>query len=218
MNVLGVETSCDETAAAVVRNGRVVLSSVVASQFSTHKPYRGVVPELASRAHIENVNRVIEQAMADAHLDFDDLDGMAVTDGPGLVGSLLVGKMAAQTLAAAPPATLFGVDHIEGHLLSALISHPRLVPPFLALIVSGGHTELIDVDGSDVTDASATRATTRPAKPTTRWPRCWASTSRAGPPSTNWPEKDTRGVLIRPGLAEGNARLFLQRSENRRPV
>ena len=145
MNVLGIETSCDETAAAVVRNGRAVLSSVVASQFQIHERYRGVVPELASRAHIKNINAVVGKALSASRSTFRSIDGIAVTVGPGLIGSLLVGKMAAQTLGWLHRLPCVGVNHIEGHILSALISHPRLEPPFLALVVSGGHTELIDV-------------------------------------------------------------------------
>jgi N6-L-threonylcarbamoyladenine synthase len=146
LNVLGIETSCDETAAAVVKNGRIVLSNVVARQFKVHGRYQGVVPELASRAHVENLNAVVEKALSRARTPFGKLGGIAVTVGPGLVGSLLVGKMAAQSLGWLHRLPCVGVNHLEGHILSALMAHPTLKPPFLSLIVSGGHTELIDVD------------------------------------------------------------------------
>lgn len=147
MIVLGIETSCDETAAAVVKDGRMVLASVVATQFDVHKRYRGVVPELASRKHVENINTVIDKAIHASRQSWDDFDGIAVTVGPGLVGSLLVGKVAAETLGWLHELPCIGVNHIEGHALAALITHPTLKPPFLSLVVSGGHTELIDVRG-----------------------------------------------------------------------
>lgn len=141
MNILAIETSCDETAAAVVKDGRRVLSSVVSSQIKTHAPYSGVVPEIASRAHVTVVNQVIEKALAGK----PKLDAIAVTIGPGLVGSLLVGKMTAETLGWIWSLPVYGVNHIEGHLLSPLLSDPTIKPPFLGLVVSGGHTELIHV-------------------------------------------------------------------------
>jgi N6-L-threonylcarbamoyladenine synthase len=142
MIVLGIETSCDETAAAVLDGGRKVLSSVVASQDAVHAPYGGVVPELASRRHLEAILPVIRQALARAHLGLGDLDGIAVTQGPGLVGSLLIGCSVAKSLAYARRLPLVGVNHLEGHICAAHLQEPGLTAPFLALVVSGGHTAL----------------------------------------------------------------------------
>lgn len=152
LRVLGVETSCDETAAAVVENGRHILSNVVSSQVPVHQPYGGVVPELASRAHVENVQAVIEAALKGQtgrglppFPKTLPVDVIAATVGPGLMGSLLVGKVVAEMLAWVYQKPLIGVNHLEGHLLSILPGHPDLEPPYLALVVSGGHTELIHV-------------------------------------------------------------------------
>ena len=142
MIVLGIETSCDETAAAVLDGGRKILSSVVASQDAVHAPYGGVVPELASRRHLEVILPVIRQALARAHLGLGDLDGIAVTQGPGLVGSLLIGCSVAKALAYALHLPLVGVNHLEGHIYAAHLQEPDLTVPFLALVVSGGHTAL----------------------------------------------------------------------------
>src|SRR5688572_22714488 len=143
MNILGIETSCDETAAAVVKDGRKVLSSVVASQIKFHSPYSGVVPELASRAHVTAVNAVIAEALKKARMPWKSLDAIAVTVGPGLVGSLLVGRMTAEALGWVTGLPVIGANHIEGHLLSPLLAERGLKPPFLGLVASGGHTELI---------------------------------------------------------------------------
>ena len=155
MLVLGVETSCDETAAAVVENGRTVRSDVVASQILTHAPYGGVVPEVASRQHVATVVPVIRRAVADAGIAFADLDAIAVTCGPGLVGALLVGVETAKALAFALGKPLVGVNHLAGHLAAAALEDPSLPgpPPYphLALLVSGGHTALIRVDAPGAT-------------------------------------------------------------------
>ena len=140
--ILGIETSCDETAAAVVKNGREIVSNVVASQIDIHKRYGGVVPEIASRHHVENITLVIEEAMDRANLDFKDLSGIAVTAGPGLVGALLVGVEAAKALAFAHSLPLIPVHHIAGHIYANRLVK-ELTFPLLALVVSGGHTELI---------------------------------------------------------------------------
>jgi len=140
MNILGIETSCDETAAAMVRDGRRVLCSAVASQLAIHRPFRGVVPELASRSHVERINEVIEQA---THRQKYPIDAIAVTTGPGLIGCLLVGAVTARTLGWVWDVPVIGVNHLEGHLFAGLVEHPELKPPFLGLIVSGGHTELV---------------------------------------------------------------------------
>ena len=146
MLILAIETSCDETAAAVVRDGRLVLSSVVSSQVAIHAEYGGVVPEIASRKHLEMITPVIRQALDEAGVTLTDIEGIAVTRGPGLLGALLVGVSMAKSLALACRIPLVGVHHIEGHLLAGFLEQP--VPfPFLGLVVSGGHTHLYRVDG-----------------------------------------------------------------------
>jgi tRNA N6-adenosine threonylcarbamoyltransferase len=142
MIVLGIETSCDETAAAVLDGGRKVLSSVVASQDDVHAPYGGVVPELASRRHLEMIVPVIRRALADAGIGLRDLDGIAVTQGPGLVGSLLVGCSMGKALAWGHGLPLIGVNHLEGHIYAAFLTEDPPEHPFVALVVSGGHTAL----------------------------------------------------------------------------
>lgn len=144
--ILGIESSCDETAAAVIKNGRTVLSNVISSQIELHKLYGGVVPEIASRKHIEKINQVIEQALEDANVTLEDIDAIAVTYGPGLVGALLVGVAEAKAISYATGKPLVGVHHIEGHVSANYIEHPELEPPFLCLIVSGGHTHLVMVN------------------------------------------------------------------------
>lgn len=143
--ILAIESSCDETAASVVKNGRTVLSNVISSQIELHKLYGGVVPEIASRKHIEKINQVIEQALDDASVTLDDLDAIGVTYGPGLVGALLVGVAEAKAIAYAKRLPLIGVHHIEGHVSANYIEHGELEPPFLCAIVSGGHTHLVIV-------------------------------------------------------------------------
>ena len=146
IKLLAVESSCDETAASVVRNGREVLSNVIASQIDLHKLYGGVVPEIASRKHIEQINQVIEQALKEAELTIHDMDGICVTYGPGLVGALLVGVGTAKAISYAAGKPLVGVHHIEGHISANYICHQELEPPFLCLVVSGGHSHLVMVN------------------------------------------------------------------------
>lgn len=146
IRLLAVESSCDETAASVVEDGRIVLSNVISSQIDLHKLYGGVVPEIASRKHVENVNQVIEQALLDANMKIQDVDGVCVTYGPGLVGALLVGVGAAKAISYAAHKPLVGVHHIEGHISANYICHPDLEPPFLCLVVSGGHSHLVMVN------------------------------------------------------------------------
>jgi N6-L-threonylcarbamoyladenine synthase len=141
--ILAIETSCDETAAAVVRNGREVLSNIISSQIELHKLYGGVVPEIASRKHIEKINQVIEEALVEAKVSLDDIDAIGVTYGPGLVGALLVGVAEAKAISFATKKPLVGVHHIEGHVSANYIENKELEPPFLCLIVSGGHTHLV---------------------------------------------------------------------------
>ena len=143
---LAIESSCDETAAAVVRNGREVLSNIISSQIDLHKLYGGVVPEIASRKHIEKINQVIEEALLEAKCSLDDIDAVAVTYGPGLVGALLVGVAEAKAIAYARNLPLIGVHHIEGHISANYIENKELEPPFLCLVVSGGHTHLVCVE------------------------------------------------------------------------
>ena len=143
--ILAIESSCDETAASVVKNGRCVLSNIISSQIAIHTLYGGVVPEIASRKHIENINQVVEAALKEADVTLDDIDAIGVTYGPGLVGALLVGVAEAQAIAYAKKKPLVGVHHIEGHVSANYIEHPDLEPPFLCEIISGGHTHLVIV-------------------------------------------------------------------------
>jgi N6-L-threonylcarbamoyladenine synthase len=145
MLVLGIETSCDETAAAVVRDGREIVSSVIASQVATHERFGGVVPELASREHLDKIVPIVDEAFARAGIRLDQIDGLAVTVGPGLVGSLLVGVSYAKAMAFALNKPLVGVNHIEGHIYSVAFENPPVEYPALALIVSGGHTNLFHI-------------------------------------------------------------------------
>lgn len=145
--VLGIETSCDETSAAIVADGRHILSNVISSQIPVHQKYGGVVPELASRQHVENVVPIIDQALREAEIGPRELSAVGVTYGPGLVGALLVGVAAAKALSFAAGVPLIGVNHLEGHMFAALLTHPDLEPPFVSLIVSGGHTSLVHVSG-----------------------------------------------------------------------
>ena len=143
--ILGIESSCDETAASVVKNGREVLSNVISSQIALHTLYGGVVPEIASRKHIEKINQVIEQALADAHVTLEDITAIAVTYGPGLVGALLVGVSEAKAISFATGIPLVGVHHIEGHISANFIENKELEPPFICLVASGGHSHLVVV-------------------------------------------------------------------------
>lgn len=143
--ILAIESSCDETAAAVVKNGREVLSNVISSQIDLHTLYGGVVPEIASRKHIEKINQVIEEALSQAGVTLEEITAIGVTYGPGLVGALLVGVAEAKAIAYAVGKPLVGVHHIEGHVSANFIEHPDLEPPFVCLIVSGGHTHLVIV-------------------------------------------------------------------------
>ncbi|MBN7574650.1 MULTISPECIES: tRNA (adenosine(37)-N6)-threonylcarbamoyltransferase complex transferase subunit TsaD [Clostridium] len=145
--ILAIESSCDETAAAVVVNGREVLSNIIASQIDTHKKFGGVVPEVASRMHIEAVDSVVKAALLEAGISIDDVDAIGVTYGPGLVGALLVGLQYAKGLALGSKKPLIGVNHIQGHISANFIEHKDLKPPFVSLVVSGGHTFIVHVKG-----------------------------------------------------------------------
>lgn len=143
--ILAIESSCDETAAAVVKNGREVLSNIISSQIDLHTLYGGVVPEIASRKHTEQINQVIEEALKKAEVTLKDIDAIAVTYGPGLVGALLVGVSAAKAISFATKIPLVGVHHIEGHISANYIENKELEPPFVCLVVSGGHSHLVNV-------------------------------------------------------------------------
>ena len=145
--ILAIESSCDETAAAVVKNGRTVLSNIISSQIDLHTIYGGVVPELASRKHMEQINQVVDKALEEANVKLSDITAIAVTYGPGLVGALLVGLSHAKALAYAAGKPLIGVHHIEGHICANYIENPMLEPSFGCLVVSGGHTHLVNVKG-----------------------------------------------------------------------
>ena len=147
MLVLGIETSCDETAAAVVEDGHVIRSSVVSSQIALHAPFGGVVPEVASRAHVDLIAPVIADALGEAGVTLADLDAVAATHGPGLAGALLVGVSAAKALALVGDLPYVGVNHLEAHLYAGWLEQPDLATPFAVLLVSGGHTMLVAVDG-----------------------------------------------------------------------
>lgn len=146
INILAIETSCDETAASVVRNGREIRSNIISSQIELHKLYGGVVPEIASRKHIEKINQVIKEALTVAGVTLDDIDAIGVTYGPGLVGALLVGVAEAKAISFATKKPLIGVHHIEGHISANYIENQELEPPFLSLVVSGGHSHLVIVE------------------------------------------------------------------------
>lgn len=142
---MGIETSCDETSVALVADGRQILSNIISSQIEIHKAYGGVVPEIASRHHLENINHVVATAFETAGLTMDDVDMIGVTRGPGLIGALLIGLATAKAMALAADKPLIGVHHIQGHISANYIEHPDLEPPFMALVVSGGHTSIVDV-------------------------------------------------------------------------
>ena len=143
--ILGIESSCDETSVAIVKNGREVLSNVINSQIKIHEEYGGVVPEIASRCHTEVINGVMKEALKEAKVSLDDIDAIAVTQGPGLVGALLVGVSYAKGLSYVTKKPLISVNHIEGHIAGNYITHKDLKPPFLCLMISGGHTHLVRV-------------------------------------------------------------------------
>ena len=143
--ILGIESSCDETAAAVVKNGREVLSNVISSQIAIHEKFGGVVPEIASRNHVEAISNVVKKALNDANVELKDIDPISCTYGPGLVGALLVGVSYAKALAFATNKPLIGTNHIEGHIAANYITHKDLKPPFVAFVISGGHTHLVHI-------------------------------------------------------------------------
>lgn len=145
MTILAIETSCDETSAAIVRNGREVLSNVISSQIDIHKKFGGVVPEVASRKHLESINLIVKEALDQGGISLEDIDAIAVTSGPGLVGALLIGITTAKALAYSTNKLLIGVNHIEGHIAANYIQHKELEPPFICLVASGGHSHIVKI-------------------------------------------------------------------------
>jgi tRNA A37 threonylcarbamoyltransferase TsaD len=209
LTVLGIETSCDETAAAVVvregaGRGRVV-SNVVRAQWEQHRPYGGVVPELAARAHVECLDEIIGTAMKDAGASFADLDGIAVTAGPGLIGGLMVGVVTAETIARVHGTPLIAVNHLEAHALTVGLTE-GLSPPYLLLLVSGGHTRV-------PTPVSALPLMMRWARPSTRPQNCLASVRLADPPLNT-----QQGKVIRAGLICRDPCMVAPNRTSRSPV
>jgi N6-L-threonylcarbamoyladenine synthase len=149
ITILAIETSCDETSAAVVKNGREILSNVISTQIDIHKKFGGVVPEVASRKHLENVNLIVQEALQQANIKLAEIDAVAVTSGPGLVGALLIGLTTAKALAYSINKPLIGVNHIEGHIAANYIQHKELQPPFVCLVASGGHSHIVKVRDYD---------------------------------------------------------------------
>lgn len=192
INILAIESSCDETAAAVIHNGREVRSNVISSQIELHKLYGGVVPEIASRKHIEKINQVIEEALNEANVTLDDIDAIGVTYGPGLVGALLVGVAEAKAIAYAKNLPLVGVHHIEGHISANYIENPDLEPPFLCLVVSGGHTHLVCVKEYGNMKYWDVPVMMRREKPTIKWREQSDLVIRAGLKSTGSQKKEIR--------------------------
>ena len=192
MRLLALETSCDDTCAAVTDDG-TVLSSVVSSQARFHQEYGGVVPEVASRHHLQLVNAVVDAALAEARTELDEIDAVAVTQGPGLIGALLVGLSSAKAIASAQRLPLIPVDHLHGHVAANFLEPEPLEPPFLCLIASGGHTLLAGRPRAQFLRAFwDRRSTTRRARPSTRERGCWGSATRAGPRSSAPPPTATR--------------------------
>ena len=172
IRILAIESSCDETAAAVIEDGRRILSNAVFTQIDLHALYGGVVPEIASRAHVEKVDLMVDQALRDAGLALADVDAVAVTCGPGLVGALLIGVSCAKALAFAARKPLVAVNHIEGHICANFLTHPDLAPPFACLVVSGGHSICFPWRITARSASWARPRTTPRAKPSTRPPGC----------------------------------------------
>ena len=199
-SLLGIETSCDETAAAVFSLQGHLLSNLVASQHEVHGRFGGVVPELASRKHVERIEEVTQAALEQAGVRWSDLRAIAVTQGPGLAGALVVGVSFGKALAYALGVPCIGVHHLEGHIASAWLEYPDFKTPCIVLVVSGGHTHLYLVPNAVNTGSSAKRWMTPRARRLIRAPRCWASRTRAVPRSIVWRNQGIRlssGSLVR---------------------
>ncbi|MFR4334764.1 MAG: tRNA (adenosine(37)-N6)-threonylcarbamoyltransferase complex transferase subunit TsaD [Lawsonibacter sp.] len=199
MNILAIESSCDETAAAVVRDGRTVLSNCIASQIEMHTIYGGVVPEIASRKHVEAVTGLADQAVDQAGLTKRDLDAVAVTYGPGLIGAVLVGVNFAKGAAMALDLPLIPVHHVRGHIAANYITHPDLKPPFVCLCVSGGTTLVVDVRSYTEMEVLGGTRDDAAGSALTRWPGCWASAGPGGGPMDRLADRgdDSRYELAR---------------------
>ena len=176
--ILAIETSCDETSVAIVENGKIIRSNVISSQIETHQRYGGVVPEVASRKHVESITWMLEEAVTEAGVSLHELSAIAVTEGPGLIGALLVGVVAGKALACALDLPLIGVHHIAGHIYANQLVH-ELAYPSISLVVSGGHTELILLKAPASSESSGVRAMMRPARPTIKLPGQWDCPTRA---------------------------------------
>ena len=197
--ILAVESSCDETAASVVRNGREVLSNVIYSQIDLHTLYGGVVPEIASRKHIEKINQVIEKALSDAGITLQQVTAVAVTYGPGLVGALLVGVSAAKAIAFAAGKPLVGVHHIEGHISANYIENKDLEPPFICLVVSGGHSHLVVVKDYGEYEIIGRTRDDAAGEAFDKVARAIGLDIPVAPRSTGYPGKEIRTLLYSPG-------------------
>ena len=200
--LLAIETSCDDTCAAVVTPDGHVLSNVISSQARFHERYGGVVPEVASRHHLELVNAVVDDALKTAEVGIGELGRVAATSGPGLIGALLIGLSTAKALAAAAGLPFVPVDHLQGHVAANFLAPDAIEPPFLCLVASGGHTLLAEVEDRPDTGCWGRPATTLPARRSTRRGGCSASASRVAPRSTAWPARATpRPSTFRLGCA-----------------
>ena len=196
MNILAIETSCDETAAAVSQDGRKILADVVYSQADMHALYGGVVPEIASRKHIEKISLVADEALRRAGIQRGQIDAVAATYAPGLIGALLVGANFAKACAQALGVPFIPVHHIRGHIAANYVAFPQLEPPFLALVASGGHTILADVADYTQIKLLAPPATMQPAKHLTKLHAHWGCPIREAKPWMNWHRRETRPVIL----------------------
>ena len=168
--ILAIESSCDETAIGIVADGREVLANVISSQIDIHTAFGGVVPEIASRRHLENINGVLSQALEEAQITINEVDLVGVTYGPGLVGALLVGVAAAKAISFAKDIPLVAVNHMHGHIAANYVEYPELEPPFMGLVVSGGHTNIVFVKDYNQCETLGETEMMRREKPLTRWP------------------------------------------------
>ena len=207
--VLGLESSCDETAAAVVLEGRKILANIISSQVEIHARFGGVVPEVASRKHVEMILPVLDEALRTAGVGPGDLWGIAATQGPGLVGGLLVGFTAAKALAFGLGVPFIAVNHVEGHIYANVLAHPDLTPPFVCLTVSGGHTDLLHVPDFGFYEVLGRTRDDAAGRPSTRWPASWGWAIREALPSIAWPGRAIRRRFLFPGACSGMGPLIL---------
>src|SRR3989338_9201625 len=216
MNFLGIETSCDETAAAVVRDGRKILSNVVASSLKEHQRYGCVVPEGASRRQLEFIQPVVDESLEQAGLTSADIDALAVTKEPGLIGSLLVGISFARALSAALDKPLVEIDHVKAHVYANFLAEEQPRLPAVGMVVSGGHTDLSGVRTSGLSDGSGKRAMMPPGKPLTRWPASWDWGIPGGRSLTVW-RKASRRQRCRLSMPRWKGLWILVSAASRRP-